>query len=233
MLWFDSKGEEAFRVALDAEKSYLSDPGYDAQTLKVLSDKIELGNKFLQSIRELKKLTHTSTHYFYEQFLFAAADILRHRSTENYLKLYGYYSEFEQNIRKSDTSHMATGGKNLFWHSLRFTLSLGGLTAAGAVLHIAVWGTASLAFGPWGVAALGIAIGVVGLLFAIYEAYNLYQNARLFKNSQFNEITEFVLDFEHLLNDSGEVNTKVAENANSSLDTYYTPQDQGAAQPGM
>ncbi len=196
MTCFDSAGEKAFQAAMQKEASFLYNSHLDSDARKLRNITVDKANKFLQSIRELKKLTHSSSHKFYDDFLQAAASTLLNRTKQNYHSLATYYSHFKNNIEIADTSHRAIGGWNLFTHSLSFTAGIGGIAMGGMAIHVAIWSTATLAMGPWGIAALGAAIALIGLIVAVCEAYNLYQNFRLCRDKQFDEITEFVADLD-------------------------------------
>ncbi|MBA2709252.1 MAG: hypothetical protein H0U57_01470 [Tatlockia sp.] len=196
MSLFDSSGEKVFQAALQKEASFLNNSYLDRDAKKLRDITVEKGKNFLKSVRELKKLTHTNTHKFYDDFLQAAATALISRTNTNWDSLSRYYITFKKNIEDSETSHRAVGGWNIFSNSLRLTAGIGGMAMGGMAIHVAIWSTATLAMGPWGIAALGVAIALVGLIVAICELYNLYQNTRLCRDKQVEEITAFIRDLD-------------------------------------
>ncbi|MBA3535539.1 MAG: hypothetical protein H0T84_02850 [Tatlockia sp.] len=192
MSWLETEGEKAFRDALAKEVSFLN-----IVVSKAVQEKkyetVAKGNNFLKSIRELKILTHTSTHKFYEQFVNAATNTVLSRSKENFDELYLLLIQYRGEMEDSNITNQATGGWNVAVHSLSFTASIGAAALGSTALYFAIWSTATLALGPWGVAAIGVALILTGLVIASYEAYKIYQNGRLFRDSQLQEITDFVI----------------------------------------
>jgi hypothetical protein len=192
MSWLETEGEKAFRDALAKQVSFLNIEVSKAVKAKNL-ELVEKGNKFVKSTCELKMLTHTSTHKFYEEFVNAATNTLLSRSKENFDILYECFLKYKDEMEDSTSTNQATGGWNIAVHSLAFTASMGAAAMGSMALHIAIWSTATLAMGPWGLAALGVALILTGLVIAAYEAYKIYQNIRLCKDSQLQEITDFIV----------------------------------------
>lgn len=232
MSWLETEGEKAFREALAKEISFLNIGVISNVARDKKYETVAKGKNFLKSIAELKKLTHTSTDKFYEEFLNAATNTLHTRSKANYDLLCEYLIQYRTDLEDSSITNQATASWNLAGHSLAFTASMGAAVMGSVALHIAIWSTASLALGPWGLAALGVAIALAGLVIASYEAYKLYQNIRLSRDSQIQEITDFIAFLDPDVT-PGNVNAANQPEAGPELDSYEESESESAQGCGM
>ncbi|MBA2651927.1 MAG: hypothetical protein H0U73_06665, partial [Tatlockia sp.] len=85
-----------------------------------------------------------------------------------------------------------SAGLGLFTKTLYFTAGLG-VTALGAAgIYGVVVGSISLAMGPWAVVGIAVGIALLGLVLAAIAAYGMYKNVRALRDSQINDIRDFV-----------------------------------------
>lgn len=147
------------------------------------------GRDFVKSINELKSLTGSEKHHFYDNFLDAATDTLNNPTKENYAELKDRLRELETNLSDPNYFSSRAIGWKISIHSLGLIL---GLVGAFSILIILASAATAAAAAPVVFGLLAFALTFIGIALICYEIQMLYQDIKYVRGGQAREISDFV-----------------------------------------
>ena len=201
--FFESTEERLFKTAVKNFKevlktfakdtSYLSYGNIQLEEIRFKNRTVVKGKNFLTSIQELMSGQFKTNYQFWADLLNAATKTLNTPHPDNFSQLYGKYYQLSCEWSNGKPWNKTLPAAKIVTSSIFIVAGTGGLALSSMYLHWIIWGSLSLAMGPWGAVALGVGMAFVSLVVACIAGYQLYKNMKICNDTPIEAITDFVL----------------------------------------